>query len=788
MMMDGLDRFLESVERLKMVKPGQWTASCPSARHKRGDVRPSLSINRGNGSGMLFHCHGGCSPEDVLAGVGMKWKDILPLRETARRTPSPAAASQASTVKQKASPGAITRYEIRDASGTPLAVHVREDHPAGKKIWWELPDGTIGLGGRKLETLPLYGIDRLPTDAKVVVLAEGEKATDALLQNGIAVLGTVTGASGTPSDDTLRVLLGRPVYLWPDNDDAGRKHMNKIGAALLRLGHRDFRIIEWKDAPDKGDAADLFRQEGAMDEFSTLMYEARPFIVEDEPTITVTTSADDSTEPIYTSGDLPTATNAAWEAIKRENVPPTMFRHGGLPVRLGEDETGRPVFEILTIDRMRHVVARAAPWKSRRVDRHGKVVEKDVPPPLDVIKDILATPADKMPLPVVTGIVEVPTFAADGTLCDRPGYNPENRTYYAPPPGLVIPKIPERPTEEDVRRARELLMEPINEMKFAGDADMTHTLALGILPYVRDLVGPYTPIHLFDAPIHGSGKTKSATVMLMPAMGDIQFVTQTDDEEFRKRLTTMAISGRTVFFLDNVTRSLNSAVLSSAITGATWTDRVLGRSGEISVPNRMIWVVTGNNVMLSGELTRRGVHIRIDPDTDQPWLRTGFRIPNLEGWVRENRARMVAAALTLVRAWIVGGRVPFSGAPIGGLESWSNTVGGILENAGVGGFLSNLTELYEAADVENLIWREFVLAWWAAHCDMKVGIRDLYPIAEKIDGIDLGTTNSERAQRTSLGAQLRAKKNVVVGEFKITPDGKKDGAQLWRLTPTRRKG
>jgi hypothetical protein len=42
------------------------------------------------------------------------------------------------------------------------------------------------------------------------------------------------------------------------------------------------------------------------------------------------------------------------------------------------------------------------------------MVEREVPPPIDV-KDMLATPADRMPLPVA-GIVEVPTFATDNAL------------------------------------------------------------------------------------------------------------------------------------------------------------------------------------------------------------------------------------------------------------------------------------------------------------------------------------------------------------------------------------
>jgi hypothetical protein len=464
-----------------------------------------------------------------------------------------------------------------------------------------------------------------------------------------------------------------------------------------------------------------------------------------------------------------------------------MFRYGGVPVRLGEDDTGRPTFEVLNTDRMRHVVARVAPWKTKRLDKKtGAMVERDVPPPIDVIKDLLATPSDKMPIPAVSAIVEVPTFAADGTLCDKPGYNAANRAFYAPPQELVIPTIPMAPTDEDVRRARDLLMEPILEVPFTGDADLAHALALAIVPYVREIIGAASPIHLFDAPIHGSGKTLSAKAALKPAFGEIMFVGQADDDEFRKRITALAIAGRPVFFLDNVTRPLSSATLAMAVTSPTWTDRILGKSVEVSIPNRMIWVVTGNNVILSGELARRCVRARIDPNTDQPWLRNGFRIPNMEEWITLNRGRLVAAALTLVRAWINDGMTAWAGRPLGSFESWSRVVGGILDRARIGGFLGNLDELYEDADVENNIWREFVIAWWTAHADGRVGTATLFPIAEKIDGLDLGKSDKERGQKTALGAKLRSKKNAVIADFKITPAGTANGAALWRLIPTKK--
>lgn len=176
-------------------------------------------------------------------------------------------------------PGKITRYEIRDATGNLIALHIRTDLAEGKKMRWELPDGTTNLGGIKTSDLPLYGVEHLraaPTEDPVVV-CEGEKAMDALRSNGVLAVGTVTGASGAPGDETLRPLLGRLVFLWPDNDTPGREHMAQIGASLLRIGHRNLRQIDWKGAPDKGDAADLFALEGARDEIDALLTDAKKF-------------------------------------------------------------------------------------------------------------------------------------------------------------------------------------------------------------------------------------------------------------------------------------------------------------------------------------------------------------------------------------------------------------------------------------------------------------------------------------------------------------------------------
>ena len=139
----------------------------------------------------------------------------------------------------------------------------------------------MGAGGRKepgrapsarAATLRLERLPALPAGARVV-LTEGEKAADALTGRGIAAVASVTGASSTPGDDTLRPLVRLSVVLWPDNDGVGREHMQLTGDALRRLGCADVRLVRWPDAPDKGDAADFH---GTDAELTALLDGAQP--------------------------------------------------------------------------------------------------------------------------------------------------------------------------------------------------------------------------------------------------------------------------------------------------------------------------------------------------------------------------------------------------------------------------------------------------------------------------------------------------------------------------------
>ena len=76
-----------------------------------------------------------------------------------------------------------------------------------------------------------------------------------------------------------------------------------------------------------------------------------------------------------------------------------------------------------------------------------------------------------------------------------------------------------------------------------------------------------------------------------------------------------------------------------------------------------------------------------------------FKHPNLLEFVKNSRGRLLAAIYTLARTWILAGRpMPKRVPTMGSFEEWSRTIGGILEFAGVNGFLSNLNKMYDDAE------------------------------------------------------------------------------------------
>ena len=462
-----------------------------------------------------------------------------------------------------------------------------------------------------------------------------------------------------------------------------------------------------------------------------------------------------------------------------------MFLFGGEPVRVGSGDGDEPTLAELDVDKLRHEVARAADWYTV-VMRDKEWVEVDAMPPLAVIKDMLATP--EPPLPVLARIVSVPVFASDGTLLTRPGYHAAARTYFAPAASFTVPTVSEQPSEDEIGEAIEVLHEPLLDFPFVDKPDRAHAIAMGILPFVRDMIDGPTPLHLIEKACPGTGATLMVDCLSYAFTGrSIETLTKGNSEqENRKLLTSALLRGQSHIALDNLGGRLDSGAIASALTTNRWGDRLLGANEMVGVPVRCVWIATGNNPALSMEVARRTISIRLDAKDDRPWLRTGFTHPDLGTWIKQNRSRYVWAVLTLTRAWIAAGKVS-GDIKLGKYEEWSQVIGGILKFAAIDGFLANLAKFYDDVDEDGRALRGFIEGWWQTHHSARLKAAELFPLAQEIE-LDLGE-GKEHSQKCCLGRLILKNRDRVfalkddVGPFRVqlVRDGDAHGVALWKL-------
>ncbi len=92
-------------------------------------------------------------------------------------------------------------------------------------------------------------------------------------------------------------------------------------------------------------------------------------------------------------------------------------------------------------------------------------------------------------------------------------------------------------------------------------------------------------------------------------------------------------------------------------------------------------LLTGINVLVKGDTSRRTLLCTLDTHSERPELRGGFQHPDLKEWIRENRGRLVTLALTVLRGFALAGR-PATVKPIGSFEVWSRLVASAVVWAG----------------------------------------------------------------------------------------------------------
>lgn len=399
------------------------------------------------------------------------------------------------------------------------------------------------------------------------------------------------------------------------------------------------------------------------------------------------------------------------EAVVAANNPARLFSRAGSVVRVDQAEDGRPIIIGVTDVHLRGEMTRAANFHKLNKRAEG-YIRTSASPPLDAARDILSRPVSELRLPPIEAITGAPFIRPDGVIVSQPGYDAPTKTFYAPVGNMNGFSVPERPNADDIDGARALIEDALGEFPFADEASSANAFALFITPELRPAILGNIPMGLADAPQAGSGKTLLASIVSEKTSGSAAAMRPApirDDDEWRKTLTATIQAGHCLTIFDNVDHVLDSPSLALAVTASTWTDRILGRTELVTLPQRTVFVATGNNIVLGGDLPRRCYWIRLDAQCSEPWRNRKFRHPDLRGWVQSNRGYLLAAILTLARAWFVAGCPQPSTPILGSFEEWCRIVGGILEFAGVPGLLGNLDELYRQSDPTVAAWEAFLI-------------------------------------------------------------------------------
>jgi DNA primase len=77
-----------------------------------------------------------------------------------------------------------------------------------------------------------------------VFICEGEKDAETLAKTG-AVVTTAPMGAGKWRESYTRVLKGRDVVIWPDSDEIGLQHAQRVAKALHAGGANRVRIVSW---------------------------------------------------------------------------------------------------------------------------------------------------------------------------------------------------------------------------------------------------------------------------------------------------------------------------------------------------------------------------------------------------------------------------------------------------------------------------------------------------------------------------------------------------------------
>lgn len=344
------------------------------------------------------------------------------------------------------------------------------------------------------------------------------------------------------------------------------------------------------------------------------------------------------------------------------------YQRGGIIVSVYTDpSTHETLIQSITQPALVRALSGIATWE--QYDNRSKKWLRIDPPARHT--SILFDSSTYRHLPIINGLTRQPYLRPDGSLMKEAGYDSSVGIF-----GVFDSRrftIPDKPTREEAQSALIILNALLDEFCFATPTDHSATLSAILTAATRPSLD-HAP--MFHVKAHAVGSGKSYLCALITTFATSQRGTPTtfpaDDEECRKLILAELLRSPAVVEFDNLTSDiLPHKSLCTALTSEYLTGRILGASKTATVCTRTLFLSSGNNVSPIKDMTRRCITINLNPEIEIPAARL-FKRPNLIAEILLKREYYVAAAITIIRAWIVAGSPRSKCKSFAGFGEWSD--------------------------------------------------------------------------------------------------------------------
>ncbi|MDQ1037236.1 hypothetical protein QFZ75_003652 [Streptomyces sp. V3I8] len=462
--------------------------------------------------------------------------------------------------------------------------------------------------------------------------------------------------------------------------------------------------------------------------------------------------------------------------LMKDGRLPDLYTRSGGPCWVYRDDNDDPIVQQLGADNLRAYLADHV--SSFTLKRNPLTEQLEEERELLMPKSCSTILGRKTwPLPILRGIVTSPVVRPDGSLLDALGYDRATGLYLEP--RVPLRRLAPQVTRDSLDRAKAIVLDQVlKDFPWVGPSDRAHFLGALLTPILRPYFHGATPMFVLTATAAGSGKSLLKDIFRY-CYGIADTAWPENDTELRKSITTQLYgTGQPVVVLDNLPNGyvIKSPVLSALLTSEVWGDRVLGSTSKVTMPNDRLWIVTGNALRTGGDNRRRVFWVRLDPDCPDPDQRDNFTVGDLRPWLRQHASTLVAALVTLVRAWIAAG-APQVRVRKGDYSHWASLIAGLLHFLGVEGWNADREEARDQDD-ELQEWALFLEMWRETYGSEPLATGAL------IKGLPLHVPRKgdDPPSANQLGIWLKARQGRYFGTHKVVMVVDSHRKQnLWRV-------